>query len=354
MRIGWGESAVAFRIKNWSKFQHFKDRRPPWVKLHRELLDDRGFNALDPMSCKVLVMLWLIASESLEGHITSDVEQLSFRLRLPEAQVQAAVTDLLESGFLVDAESPEDAAAASTAKLKAEANGFGSRHISDATKRAVWERDGGKCVYCESSENIEYDHKHPVSKGGNSEPDNIQLLCRPCNRKKRTKTAEQLATPAQPWLSIRTTEAEGETEKETDSAEALSPAKKTKSKDPECPEDVNCQVWSDWLALRKKKSAPVTATTITGARQEAALAGMTLSRFLEIWCLRGSQGLQADWLTQKERGRAVQGVTVPAPANADAALQKIKADAAKATPPSLETLERMAQLRKSIPQGAQA
>lgn len=48
----------------------------------------------------------------------------------------------------------------------------------------------------------------------------------------------------------------------------------------------------------------------------------------------------------------IRSQTVPAPANADAALQKIKADAAKASPPSLETLERMAQLRKSIPQGA--
>jgi hypothetical protein len=27
------------RVKNWSEFQHYKDRNPPWIKLHRTLLD---------------------------------------------------------------------------------------------------------------------------------------------------------------------------------------------------------------------------------------------------------------------------------------------------------------------------
>jgi len=26
------------RVKNWGKFQHYKDRNPPWIKLHRGLL----------------------------------------------------------------------------------------------------------------------------------------------------------------------------------------------------------------------------------------------------------------------------------------------------------------------------
>jgi hypothetical protein len=29
--------------KNWGKFQHYKDRCPPWIKLHRDLLNDREF-----------------------------------------------------------------------------------------------------------------------------------------------------------------------------------------------------------------------------------------------------------------------------------------------------------------------
>jgi uncharacterized protein YdaU (DUF1376 family) len=62
------------------------------------------------------------------------------------------------------------------------------------------------------------------------------------------------------------------------------------------PDGVSEQVWDDWLALRKAKKAPVTATTLDEATSEAGKAGMTLNAFLREWCVRGSQGLKADWL----------------------------------------------------------
>lgn len=68
-----------------------------------------------------------------------------------------------------------------------------------------------------------------------------------------------------------------------------------------CPDDVDPQTWADWLALRKAKRAPVTETVLRGARTEAGLAGMPLEKFLRIWCSRGSQGLQAEWLKPHER-----------------------------------------------------
>lgn len=68
-----------------------------------------------------------------------------------------------------------------------------------------------------------------------------------------------------------------------------------------CPSDVDAQTWSDWLALRKAKKAPVTETVLNGARAESVAAGMTLDAFLQVWCTRGSQGLQADWLKPHER-----------------------------------------------------
>lgn len=69
------------------------------------------------------------------------------------------------------------------------------------------------------------------------------------------------------------------------------------------PADVAEQVWSDWLSLRAKKRASVSETVLAEARRESVKAGLTLERFLAIWCLRGSQGLQADWLNPAERGR---------------------------------------------------
>jgi len=67
------------------------------------------------------------------------------------------------------------------------------------------------------------------------------------------------------------------------------------------PDDVDAQVWSDWLALRKRKRADVTPTVLDGARSEAAKAGMTFEAFLRVWCLRGTQGMQADWIKPHER-----------------------------------------------------
>ena len=80
------------RIKNWKKFQHFKDRKPPWVKLYRDLLDDLEWHELDPKAAKVLVMLWLIASED-EGNIPP-VKQLAFRLRLSEKETEVCIIKL--------------------------------------------------------------------------------------------------------------------------------------------------------------------------------------------------------------------------------------------------------------------
>lgn len=74
---------MTYRIKNWHKFQHFKDRKPPWVKLYRDILDDLDWHELDPKAAKVLVSLWLISSEE-DGYLP-EVKKLAFRLRMSES-----------------------------------------------------------------------------------------------------------------------------------------------------------------------------------------------------------------------------------------------------------------------------
>ena len=94
-------------------------------------------------------------------------------------------------------------------------------------------------------------------------------------------------------------EGKGKERKEGESEAALAPTPKPKS--PSKPDDVSDQTWNDWLALRKAKKAPVTETVIDNAKREAEKAAMPLEDFLQIWCARGSQGLQADWIKPSER-----------------------------------------------------
>ena len=53
-----------------------------------------------------------------------------------------------------------------------------NRMIPGDVQREVYERDGGQCTQCGSTDNLHFDHILPFSKGGSSKTaSNIQLLC---------------------------------------------------------------------------------------------------------------------------------------------------------------------------------
>lgn len=52
---------------------------------------------------------------------------------------------------------------------------------------AVYKWDGGRCVYCGSTQNLQLDHIIPFSRGGATTLENLQLLCQKCNIEKSNK-----------------------------------------------------------------------------------------------------------------------------------------------------------------------
>ena len=62
--------------------------------------------------------------------------------------------------------------------------------VSEKIRDAVFDKDGGRCVRCGSNEDLCLDHIVPFSRGGRTDIDNLQTLCRKCNSSKGSRSME--------------------------------------------------------------------------------------------------------------------------------------------------------------------
>lgn len=85
--------------KSWDSFQHYKDRSPSWIKLHRRILDDYDFHCLPDASKALAPCLWLLASEYDAGSIPLDIERIAFRMRMTQEKLRESLKPLIEKGF---------------------------------------------------------------------------------------------------------------------------------------------------------------------------------------------------------------------------------------------------------------
>jgi hypothetical protein len=89
-------NAQLLAIKNWDTFQHYGKRNPPWIKLHRAILDDYAFCALSDVSKAHLMLLWLYASQN-NGTVPHDVPFLERKLSIASLDIDVLITH----GFLL-------------------------------------------------------------------------------------------------------------------------------------------------------------------------------------------------------------------------------------------------------------
>lgn len=83
-------------VKNFEVHQHYKDRRPLWIKLYNTLLDDPEFIALGDSARSHLMLLWLIASRH-RNRIPYDVKYIQ---RATHARSRIDLQALIDSGWL--------------------------------------------------------------------------------------------------------------------------------------------------------------------------------------------------------------------------------------------------------------
>ena len=230
--------------KNWAVFQHYKDRCPPWIKLHRDLLNDRSYMRL-PIASKALApMLWLLASESKDGVFDGSLDELVFRLHITPKEYQDGVKPLIDNDFFI----------------------LVSGVLAERKQSAIPETEG-----------------------------------------------------------------EGETEKE---------------KETDAPEGVSIEVWDSFVKQRKARKAQITERVMKSIREQAKIAGWTLDNALNEIVVRNWQTFKSDWVAVKPNPADRVRLTVAPSNEPDPTLLKIKEDDLKASRPSLETLAKMAEIRR--------
>lgn len=60
------------------------------------------------------------------------------------------------------------------------------------TRQNIFKRDGHRCVYCGTHDDLTLDHVMPKSRGGRTSWENLITACRRCNAKKGDYTPEEL------------------------------------------------------------------------------------------------------------------------------------------------------------------
>lgn len=62
------------------------------------------------------------------------------------------------------------------------------------------------------------------------------------------------------------------------------------------PDDVDPQVWSDWMAVRKRKNKPLTETAFNFLKSQAEKAGISTARAIELCAQNGWLGFREEYL----------------------------------------------------------
>jgi hypothetical protein len=99
---------ISITPKNWKSFQHYGKRKPAWIKLHRELLNDYAFTLLPVESRALAPMLWLLSSEYEGGKIEATLQEIGFRVHMPADELFHALFPLIEAGFFAASKSLAD------------------------------------------------------------------------------------------------------------------------------------------------------------------------------------------------------------------------------------------------------
>lgn len=90
---------MKYEITNWRDHQHYKDRNPPWIKLHFSLLSSEDWVSLNDASRVLMVACMLIGSRT-DGIIDGSPKGLEYLRRVAYLNTKPNLNQLIQTNFL--------------------------------------------------------------------------------------------------------------------------------------------------------------------------------------------------------------------------------------------------------------
>lgn len=182
-----------------------KDDRQYWVGIPTGILDDYSVASLDDAHHVFFIdLLVALARCGSRKGVLPPLDDLARIMRCERHDVERKLRKLATHGLVVL--NPSDALCGySWVNPRYVRNGSRLRRGPYAKRRAemsrkreslllmLSDRDGDGCAVCGSQSHPEIDHVVPISRGGSDAIDNLQILCRSCNRRKSDRLPEEWA-----------------------------------------------------------------------------------------------------------------------------------------------------------------
>jgi len=87
-------------VKDWSDYQHYKDRRPVWIKLKTDVFSNYNFCRLSDPAKLLLMAVWTLASRNNEGWVYDDFSYVKTECHLGEFIQEIHWQEIVKQGFL--------------------------------------------------------------------------------------------------------------------------------------------------------------------------------------------------------------------------------------------------------------
>lgn len=87
-------------VANWTEFQNYSDRTPPWIRLYNRLLDNYEFACLQDASKAQLLCIWLLASRH-NNRVPADPKWIAENMHATDP---VDLKSLVSAGFITISE----------------------------------------------------------------------------------------------------------------------------------------------------------------------------------------------------------------------------------------------------------